>query len=122
MKIALVTLENEMSSIIPNRFEDGNWLLICETEDSSFKSFENPELSRATGLDMTKIAIDENCEAVISGSVDGPAFEALAAEQITRYDGSGFAAKDAVRLMEENRLGYFRVPRGEIWTPHTHGH
>lgn len=122
MKIALATYENQMSSRIPNRFEDGNYLLVYETEDGTCKSFENPEFSRATGLDMTKRVIDEHCEAIISGSVDSLAFEALAAAQITRYDGSGFVAKDAIRFMEENKLGYFRVPRGGIWTPHTHEH
>ena len=122
MKIAIAADGNGMNSIIPDQFEAGSYLLIYETDDGSCEVFLNPESSRSTGLAMTEKIIQKDCEALISGSIDKLAFEKLAMAQITRYDGAGLTAQYAIDLMEENRLGFFRVPRGEVWVAHNHGH
>lgn len=122
MKIAVIAEKNQINSKISETFEAGNFLLVYETDDDSYTSFPNPESSRSTGLDIAEKAIQEDCEAVISGSIESIAFEKLALAQITRYDGSGLDIKRAIQLMDENRLEYFRVPRGEEWVPHDHSH
>lgn len=122
MKIGIVTEGDQMNHVIPEAFETGKYLLIYETDDNTFYPFLNPEAPHSAGLAMVEKVIQEDCEALISGSIDKPAFERLASAQITRYDGSGLDAARAIHLMDENKLEFFRVPRGEVWTPHDHDH
>jgi len=121
-KVAIVADGNQTNSIVPNEFEAGQYLLIYDTEDDSFEPFINPESSRLSGLAMVDKAVKEDCEVIISGSIKAIAFEQLASAQITRYDGSGLEVKHAIGLMNRYELDYFRVPRGEVWVPHDHGH
>lgn len=67
---------------------------------------------------MARKIVEQDCEAVVCGSIEKPAFEVLAAAQVTRYMGAGLVAITALRLMEEYQLDLIRVPNGERWDAH----
>ena len=106
MKIAIAADGDTLQDLVPARFEGSPFLLIVETDDGSYEVFKNPEVRGGAGL------------AMISGSIEKPAFQELMIAQVTRYMGADCRASDALQLMEANRLDFIRVPKGEVWTPH----
>jgi len=122
MKIAIAADGATMDSLVPDNFEESAFLLVVETDDGSFEAFKNPEGQGGAGMAMTREILKQDCEAVISGSIEKEAFEELAAAQITRYMGASRSAADALNLMDTYKLDIIRVPKGEVYDPDTHNH
>ncbi len=122
MKIAVAANGSTLEDLVPGIFEESPYLLIVETDDGSYEAFKNPEGQGGAGLAMTREILKHDCEALISGSIEKPAFEELMLAQVTRYLGTNCSAADALRLMDENQLDFIRVPNGEVWVSHSHDH
>ncbi|XCH79139.1 MAG: NifB/NifX family molybdenum-iron cluster-binding protein [Candidatus Dehalobacter alkaniphilus] len=122
MKIAVATNGNSLEDRVPEMFEESAYLLVVETDDLSYEVYENPEHKGGSGLAMTNKIIEQDCEALISGSIEEPAFEALVKNQITRYLGANYSAKDAIKLMGLYQLELIREYNGKEWDPHAHDH
>jgi predicted Fe-Mo cluster-binding NifX family protein len=120
MKIAIAANGNTLEALIPDTFEESAFLLIVETDDGSYEAFKNPQSKGSAGLAMIKEILKHDCEALISGTIEKQAFDKLMTAQVTRYLGANCKATDALRLMDENRLDFIRVPKGEVWMPHIH--
>lgn len=112
MKIASATNGNTLEDLVAEEFDNSKFLLIVETENMSFEVFSNAEGRGGSGLTMAKKVIDSNCEAIISGSIGRPAFEEVALAQVTRYYGAGISTKEALYLMEDNKLQMVREYKG----------
>lgn len=121
MKIAVAADGNTLEATIPGKFEESPFLLIVETDDGTYEAFKNPQAKGSAGLAMVKEIIKQDCEALISGTIEKQAFDKLMIAQVTRYLGVNCKAADALRMMDENRLDFIRVPNGEIWMPHIPG-
>lgn len=122
MKIAIAANGDSPVSQVPEKFEESAYLLIVETDDGSYNVFKNPEGQGDSGLPMTQEIVKQDCEALISGSIEEPAFEELVMAQVTRYLGANHRVMDALNLMAANELDIIRVPNGEEWVPHNHDH
>ncbi len=122
MKIAVAARGKTLEDLVPGAFEESPYLLIVETDDGSYEAFQNPEKGEGAGLGMTREIIGRDCEAVICGSIEKPAYQELMIAQVTRYLAAGCSAAEALRLMEANRLDFIRVPKGEVWDPDSHDH
>ena len=120
MKIAVAANGSTLEATIPDTFEESAFLLICETDDGTYEAFKNPQAKGSAGLAMVKELLKHDCEALISGTIEKQAFDKLMTAQVTRYLGANCKAADALRLMDENRLDFIRVPKGEVWTPYIH--
>jgi predicted Fe-Mo cluster-binding NifX family protein len=120
MKIAVAAKGSTLEDMIPDTFEESAFLLIVETDDGSYEAFRNPEGEEGAGLGMTREIMRHDCEAVICGSIESPAFQELMIAQVTRYLAANCSAAEALRLMDTNRLDFIRVPNGEVWVPHRH--
>jgi len=120
MKIALASKGATLDAPVAEMFETSPCLLMVETDDMSYEVFENPELENGLGLAMAEKAVESDCEALISGTIEAPAFEVLSIAQVTRYYGANIAGKKALDMMEAYELDYIRVPNGEVWEPHDH--
>jgi predicted Fe-Mo cluster-binding NifX family protein len=122
MKIAVAANGSTLEDLVPDAFEESPYLLIVETDDGSFEVYRNPEGQGGAGLAMTREIMKRDCEALISGSIEKPAFQELMIAQVTRYLAANCSAAEALRLMDANQLDFIRVPKGEVWDPHGHDH
>lgn len=122
MKIAVAASGSTLEDLVPATFEGSPYLLIVETDDGSCEVFKNPEDQGGAGLAMTREIMKQDCEAVICGSIEKPAYQELMIAQVTRYMGANRRAAEALHLMDANQLDFIRVPSGEVFDPHSHGH
>ena len=118
MKIAIAADGSTLEAMIPETFEESLFLLIVETDDGSYETFKNQPAKEGAGLAMVKEIMNHDCEALISGTIEKQAFDKLMTAQVTRYLGTNCKAADALHMMDENRLDFIRVPKGEVWVPH----
>lgn len=109
MKIAFTSNEGSLDGIVSERFEEGSFLIIVETDNLSLEVY--PKIDEE-GLDFVKKIIDNKCEAIITGSIEEAAFEPLASAGITRMKGTGYTIKESLRLMDQIKLEYIRDFRG----------
>lgn len=120
MKIAVATDGNSLVSPVAQEFVKSTHLLIVDMESMDFQAFENDGQKDETGLEMAKIVKEYDCEAVITGHIEGEAFELLAGEQITRYNGAGYTAEEALNLMEKLQLELISDYNGSVGAFHGH--
>ena len=122
MKIAITVDGKDLKSLISEEFEKTKHLLIVETDDLSFMSYPNDLDHDSQGMIMAKEIIESNCEAVITGTIEEPAFELLATAQITRYLGTKHSGEEALKLMDAYKLDFIRDFKGGQGTSHKHHH
>ena len=70
MKIAIAVEGETPESLVADTFEDSACLLIVETDDRSYTVFENPDRPGGSGLGMAQKIIEQDCEALISGTIE----------------------------------------------------
>ena len=118
MLIAAVTDSGDLMSRIPERFEEGKYLLIVETDDGSvaaaYAAKEIPVMR------FPEKIIEHNVEAVVSGVMTADVFEPVAAASITRFNGAGLTAQEAVHAAVYNMLPYITDHEGGTGCP-SHG-
>ncbi|NLO96859.1 MAG: hypothetical protein GX091_02085 [Peptococcaceae bacterium] len=120
MKIAVATNGHTLEHTVAEKFEKSTHLLVVEMDDWSFEVYSKDSFPPPAELALVEIIIAKDCEAIITGSMERPSFEALAEQQITRYNGANYSARDALNLMEEYRLDYITTYEGELPMLHFH--
>ncbi len=105
MKIAIITNEANMNSIIPLRFEDGNCMLIVNAETNELLQVIKATASEKPDEYFAQETIKWDCEAVICGSIEKTAFDIIAGACVTRYFGGGMQAEEALTYMMNDQLG-----------------
>jgi predicted Fe-Mo cluster-binding NifX family protein len=119
MHIAIAADGKSLVSSVSNEFISCKYLLIVDMDNTQINEIENP--GESTGETLARKVVDYNCEAVITGRLTPVAFDIIADEDITRYDGYGYSAEDALALMERNGLKFIKNVDGtdECDTKHT---
>jgi predicted Fe-Mo cluster-binding NifX family protein len=119
MFIAVAADDQSMESLVSEEFISCKYLLIVNIENMEFKALENKDdpLGEAMAHKITKY----NCEAVITGKLTPHAFDIIADNCITRYDGRGHTVKDALVLMDQDALKLIRNPEGTDECVNDHG-
>ena len=105
MKIAVALLENDINTLIPDKFEDSKGLLVVETDTMEPLAW----LTEDWPSEM-----DERlCEAVICGKMYDPIlFESIALRCITRYFAGGLTGVEAIKAMLNYELPIIRDYEG----------
>jgi predicted Fe-Mo cluster-binding NifX family protein len=111
LKIALTTKGKTLESKVSKYFKSCAYLLIVETDDLSIVVFPNNNDNPNTALELAGIIIDQDCEAVITGEIEKTPLNVLADACVSRYSGVNYTVKDALRLLEEQKLA---IIRGEL--------
>jgi predicted Fe-Mo cluster-binding NifX family protein len=104
MLIAVAAEGQEMGSKVSKKFESCKYLLIVETDTLTYEAVQNS----GDGGALAQIAVDRDCEAVITGEFSIETFDILAEACVTRYNGYGHTVKDALIWMDSNTLEYIR--------------
>ncbi len=115
MLIAVASDGRDLDSPVSGTLETCRSLLIVNMETGEIQSHENS--GDPSGLLLAGIIVEKDCEAVISGGLGPAAFDLIADACVTRYDGSGLSAREALLLMDQNRLGFLN-PDTEICHSH----
>ncbi|NTV91211.1 MAG: hypothetical protein HGA22_12765 [Clostridiales bacterium] len=103
MKIAITATSCSNEGIVSEAFETAPYLLIIETGDMSAKVYQN---SDEDGKAFAAVIIETGCEAVITGTIEQPAFDLLADAMVSRMKGTGFTVEKSLVLMDEYRLEF----------------
>jgi predicted Fe-Mo cluster-binding NifX family protein len=64
------------------------------------------------GKNLTSKVVANKCEAVITGKLTPEAFDIIADDDITRYDGRGLFVQDALSRMDRNALKLIKNVEG----------
>ena len=105
MRISVITNGRSNGSVVCERYEEGKFLLIYETDNNTilkvYPAYEKDPLFFA------KKTVAHDCEAIVCGIMQKPEFEMIAEAGITRYNGSGLGALIALRAAVANELPLF---------------
>lgn len=110
MFIAVTAEGKDLESQVSSRFDSCKYLLIVNMDNMIVESFRNENAMCSENL--SKIIIERECEAVITGELNPEAFELMAGACITRYIGFGQSAKYALVLMEQYALRLIKNTEG----------
>ena len=103
MKIAVATTGKQADSMIPGKLATAKHLFIVDMEKFEvLKIYDAPDLKRDEAF--AQYAVDEDCEAIICGQIKRTAFDILYKEGISRYDGSGKNATQALKALGRYEL------------------
>jgi len=113
MKIAVSANGPDLKSIVGESFENSPYLLIIETDDMSIDSYKNNDPQHGTDdLKMAENIINADCEVLITGTIERPAFEMVVLAGVTRFCGKGYRVQEAIRLMDEYNLDFITDENG----------
>lgn len=118
MFIAVAADDQALESLVSEELISCKYLLIVDMDNMKFKAVENE--GDPLGEVLARKITEYNCEAVITGKITPQAFDIIAGDCVTRYDGRGHSAKDALVLMERYALKLIRNPEGTDECDHNH--
>jgi predicted Fe-Mo cluster-binding NifX family protein len=113
MKVAVTAEGRALSSKVYEAFESSPYLIIFETDDESYEVYEE---------NFTDNMIKNECEVLITGTIEAPSFEIIAENHITRLVGTSHEVKEAIILMDRYQLSYIKGYNGEPEHDHNHDH
>ena len=117
MHISIAVLENQPSALVANELQQAHCLLIFETTTNEVVGLFNEVNNTRPDIAFAKATIDRKCEAIICGEIEKEAFEPLAREMITRYNGQGLEVNEAIRLFDAGLLPLIRDYSGGTGCP-----
>ncbi|HOE57198.1 MAG TPA: NifB/NifX family molybdenum-iron cluster-binding protein [Bacillota bacterium] len=110
MNIAVVADGKSIESMVSEEFVLCNYLLIVNMDNMEFDTLENK--GDLYGETLANIIVENDCEAVITGKLTKQAFDIIADNNVTRYDGRGYSVGEALVLMNRYALRLIRNIEG----------
>lgn len=110
MYIAVAADGRSLKSTVSDEFSSCKYLLIVNMDNMEIVAVDNAGDTK--GIALAQKAVDYHCEAVITGKLTPEAFDIIADDDITRYDGSGHFVQDALNLMDRNALKLIKNVEG----------
>lgn len=123
MNIALAAGGDTLTAAVSDQFELCRHLLIVNFETKECIALANsPEAEDIMGERLAKAVLEHDCEAVITGLIRPVAFEILAGKGVTRFKGVGYDGREALELMDANKLELIREANGGEGCGGSHHH
>ena len=110
MFIAITADDRSLEGLVSEEFISCRYLLIVDMDNMEFKAIENK--GDPFGENLSRKITEHKCEAVITGKLTPQAFDIIAGDYVTRYDGRGHSVKDALVLMDQYALKLIRNLEG----------
>jgi predicted Fe-Mo cluster-binding NifX family protein len=108
MKISIAVVGDQARSPIPENLRQATHLFIVDTERFEVLRVLTADEPTDRDVAFARRTIDENCEAIICGEIEKRAFDLLAEACVSRYNGTGFHASQATKLIKGYRLPLIR--------------
>jgi predicted Fe-Mo cluster-binding NifX family protein len=110
MFIVVAADDQSLESLVSEEFILCKYLLIVDMDKMKFIAVENE--GDPLGEVLARKITEYNCEGVITGKLTPEAFEIIAGDGVTRFDGRGHSVKEALDLMAQRALKLIRNPEG----------
>lgn len=112
MKIAVSSTGQELNSVVESRFGRCEFFVVVETENGSFKAFENDNrgLSSGAGIQAASFIASEGVEAVITGNCGPKAMQVLTAAGIDIFSVQGGSVSQVVEQFNNKTLSSLSGP------------
>lgn len=106
MKVCISSEGKELYSPVDPRFGRCKYFIVADTETYEFKAFENQNLnaSGGAGIQAGQFAIDNNVDAVLTGSVGPNAFKTLQAAGIEAVGGCSGNIRETIDRYKRGEL------------------
>jgi predicted Fe-Mo cluster-binding NifX family protein len=106
MKVAVSSRGQDLNSPIDPRFGRCAYFLVVETDDMSFKVFDNQSaaLGGGAGIQSAQFVVSKGARAVITGSCGPNAVKAFSAAGTDVYLGNSGTVQDAVQKLKNGEL------------------
>ena len=118
-----------LDSMVSDKFETCKYLLIARIDDCApfgtihvmeTTALDNP--GGQEGIELAKELMTYDCEALITGELGPATFDMIADACITRYNGVGHSAMEALEYMEKRMLKLIRNLEGTDECDDSHHH
>lgn len=106
LHVAIMTTGSGMAGIVPKTFEEATHLLIVDAETMSVVNEIGSSIVAYSPVYFAKKMDEYECEVVLCGTIEKPAFEVIAEAGITRMYAAGLDVLTAIRAMNTYQLGY----------------
>jgi predicted Fe-Mo cluster-binding NifX family protein len=110
MYIAVVAAGKSLRSKVSDEFASCKYLLIVNMDNMKIAAIANS--GDPKGISLAHEVVDRQCEAVITGRLTPEAFDIIADDDITRYDGHGHFVQEALSYMDRNALKLIKNVEG----------
>ena len=119
MYIAVAADGKSLKNAVSDEFASCKYLLIVNMDNMKIEAIANS--GDPYGISLAHEVVDHHCEAVITGKLTPEAFDIIADDDITRYDGRGHSVQEALSRMDRNALKLIKNVEGtdECDTRHT---
>ena len=106
MRVAVSSSGPNLDSTIDPRFGRCPYFLLVETNDMSFKVFDNQSagLGGGAGIQSAQFVVSKGAEAVVTGSCGPNAIQALSAAGTDVYLGNSGTVQEAVQKLKKGEL------------------
>lgn len=106
MKIAISSMGKDLSSMLDVRFGRCSYFIIYDTEGGQVKVIENSGQmsSGGAGTAAAQLILDEDVEAVITGSMGPNAFNLFKNSDIEVYRSGSVEVEKAIQLFKDGKL------------------
>ena len=108
MKISVAVIGDQARSPIPERLDQATHLFIIDADQLAVLRIFTTEETTDRDIAFARQTLSEDCEAIICGEMEERAFELLAAACVSRYNGTGYHASQATRLINARQLPLIR--------------
>jgi len=103
MKISIATTGKQGNSMIPSKLSTAKELFIVDVDNLEvLQIYDAPPLDR--DIAFAKYTVEHDCEAIICGQIKREAFNILYEEGVSRYNGTGKTANEAIRALLDYKL------------------
>lgn len=106
MKVAVSSRGQDLNSPIDPRFGRCAYFLVVDTDDMSFKVFDNQSaaLGGGAGIQSAQFVVSKGARAVITGNCGPNAVKAFSAAGTDVYLGNSGTVQEAVQKLKNGRL------------------
>ncbi len=107
MKICITSQGDNLESLVDPRFGRCNYFIIYDTDNDSFESFPNPNISspQGAGITSSQFIVDKGVEFVLTGNVGPNAFSVFQQAQVKVITGlAGLRVKEAIEKFKKGEI------------------
>jgi len=108
MRIAVATYEKSLDSIVPEKFDEAQYLLIIDIDLMKIEHIVAADEAEVPSVHFAEKILEWDCEAVLCGEIDEVPFDIIADGNVTRFAAAGCTVLSAIDAMNRDKLDYIR--------------
>ena len=116
MIIAITSTGKELDSSLDTRFGRCKYIIIYNTDDSSFSVHDNQlnlNAAQGAGIQTAQNILNKNANIVITGNLGPNAFKVLQAGEVKTFLAGNISVKQAIEDYQNNKLKELNNPNVE---------